>query len=74
MHVAQQVAPLSPTGFTRVVPAGDELISAARARLPGSALATTGPWKPRATRPTDPLERAKGDTVKAALRAALLAL
>lgn len=40
-----------------------------RAALPGSVLVATGPWKPRATRPTDPVEQSKADTIKAALQA-----
>ena len=39
-----------------------------RAALPQSVLAATGPWKPRQTIPTDPVEQAKADTIKAALQ------
>lgn len=41
---------------------------ALRAALPDAVLAATGPWKPRQTTPTDPVEQSKADTVKAALR------
>ncbi|HSV71500.1 MAG TPA: SGNH/GDSL hydrolase family protein, partial [Methylibium sp.] len=41
-----------------------------RTALPGAVLAAVGPWAPRASTPTDPIARAKADTIKAALQAA----
>ena len=36
--------------------------------IPESVLAATGPWAPRASTPTDPVQQSKADTIKAALR------
>lgn len=41
---------------------------ALRTALPESVLVATGPWKPRQTTPTDPVEQSKADTIKAGLQ------
>ena len=41
---------------------------ALRAALPDSVLVATGPWVPRASIPTDPVQQSKAETIKAALR------
>jgi lysophospholipase L1-like esterase len=42
---------------------------ALRAALPNSVLAAVGPWQPRQSSPTNPIEQSKADTIKAALQA-----